>query len=938
MGLAAGTKLGSYEIVGPLGAGGMGEVYRARDTRLKREVAVKVLPAGFAQDPDRLSRFQREAELLATLNHPNIAAIYGLEQSGGVSAIVMELVEGETLAQKIAQASTSKTLAPGLPLDEAMAIATQIALALEAAHEKGVIHRDLKPLNIKITPDGRVKVLDFGLAKLLESETGSQALSMSPTLSVHATYAGMILGTAAYMSPEQARGKPVDRRADIWAFGCILFEMLTGKQAVDAGETVSDAIAAVLRGDPDWSALPADTPPYVRALLRRCLQKDPQKRLRDIGDARLEMDEGPTTPAAPAPSVAMQTPEKPRRAMRMVAAGLAAGICVTAAVAWAIVHFAPAPRLQPMRFAIVPPPAQSLVATGTDRQLAISPDGRNIVYVAGGSTQGTGQLVVRAIDRLDGEPLRGISGARFPFISPDGKWIGFFQGQTELKKVSMTGGPAITICRITGTPRGASWAPDDTIVFATGDPATGLLSVPAGGGDPKVLTKPDAAHGEADHWLPFVLPNGRGVLFTIPSPGQVENAQVAVLDLKTGQHKILIRGGSDAAYVDPSTSSGQATSTGSGQAGHLVYAALGTLRAVRFDPVKLEVFSDPVPVVEQVSMVGTGVAEFSVSRTGALVYSPGTLGPAAGGLVFSLGWVNRQGREEAINAPVRSYHALRLSPDDTRVALDIRDQENDVWVWDFAHQTLDRRTFDKAQDAFPVWTPDGRRLVFASARAGSPNLFWRSADGTGIDERLTTSANQQSASSVSPDGARLLIRESSGTTGDDIGLLEMPPKPKAQVTPLVQTAFSDRNGEISPDGRWMAYESNESGQYQIYVRPFPNVNEGRWQVSSGTKPSWARTGRELFYLDANRFLTVVPVQTAQGFSQGKPARLFEIKPAIVGVANGREYDVSRDGQRVIMIKEAAAANQTSASNESGPASLVVVLNWFEELKARLPAK
>ena len=913
MALAAGIRLGSYEIVAPIGAGGMGEVYRARDLKLKRDVALKILPDVWSNDADRLARFQREAELLATLNHPNIAAVYGLEQSSGVSAIVLELVEGETLADRIARGPVA--------LDETLVIARQMAEALEAAHDKGVVHRDLKPANIKITPDDKVKVLDFGLAKLAEPGAGEAGGAgqagwgtMSPTLSVHATQAGMILGTAAYMSPEQARGKPVDRRTDIWAFGCVLFEMLTGRQTFDAGETVSDAVAAILRADPDWGALPAETPAHVRALLRRCLQKDPQRRLPHIGVARLEIDEGATP--SDVTSDLTGSGLRPRRIAAIGAAGLAVGAVLTAAVAWRLGLFVPTPKPQPMRFAIVPPAAQPLAATTTDRQAAISPDGTHLVYVTG--IAGGVQLMIRTIDRLEAEPVRGIVGARFPFFSPDGKWIGFFQGATELKKVSIAGGPAITLCRISGTPRGTTWGSDDTIVFATNEASTGLLGVPGGGGEPKQLTKPDISHGELDHVLPSMLPGGRAVLFTVLAPGQqAPAAQIAVLDLKTGQIKTLVRSGSDAAFVEP---------------GYLVYASAGTLRAVRFDPLRLEVLSDPVPVLDQLTVMNTGTAEFTLSRTGTLVYVPAGLNPLLA-TMRSVVWVNRQGREEPTRIPPRPYDQMRLSPDATRLALFSGDQESDIWIWDLARETLTRFTFDATPDILPLWTPDGRRIVFASQRAGAFNLFWQSADGTGVVERLTTAPYTQNADSFSPDGTRLVLRELGGKTGSDLSLLTM--DGKREMSPLLQTSFDERNGEISPDGRWLAYESNESGQSQIYVRPFPAVNGGRWQVSTagGARPVWARSGRELFYLDGTGFVTSVPVQGTSSFSAGNPTRLFEAK-TVSSFPNGRHYDVARD-ERFLVIKNAPASNP--ASNET-PASMVVVLNWSEELKARLPAK
>ncbi len=978
MALQTGTRLGPYEIQSPLGAGGMGEVYRARDMKLGRDIAIKILPSTFTHDPERVARFEREAQLLAALNHPHIAAIYGLEEANGAQFLVLELVEGETLADRLATGGA-------LEVNEALAIATQLADALEAAHEKGIIHRDLKPANIALTADGQVKVLDFGLGKALEPEGGSDP-SLSPTLTLRATQAGVILGTAAYMSPEQARGRAADKRTDIWAFGCVLYEMLTGRRAFE-GEDVTDTIAAVVRGEPDWSALPSSLPPQIELLVRRCLVKDRRQRISDIGVARFLMTETIPAPPAPAPLAAppQPTPASRKRVTLAASVGLAIGGALTALGVWAIARLTPPPSPQPVHFAIVPPAAQPLSIQGADRDIAISPTGTHIVYRAGGSG-GVPQLVVRAIDQLEAQPLTATANARVPFLSPDGRWVGFFAAQ-EMKKVSITGGPAITLCRTTtGPPRGASWAPDDTIIFASADTATGLLRVPAGGGDPKVLTIPDRAHGESDHYFPSVLPGGRGVLFTIAAAQGPENAQVAVLDLRTGQRKTLVRGGSHAEYVDPSAlreAQGRPEqgrgATGSGQ-GYLVYAAAGSLRAVRFDLDRLEVTSDPVPVVEQVMMSNTGAADFAISRSGTLIFVPGAAGALLAGAQRSLVWVNRQGREEPIKALLRAYTAPRLSPDGTRVAVGIRDQEQDIWIWDLGRQTLTRLTFDATLDDYPVWTPDSRRIIFSSQRAGPPNLYWQAADGTGAIERLTTSPNPQLMNSISPDGSRLLFFEVMPKTGSDIMSLTLGSAPSAargtgpssasapsagsgQARPagpstslsagpgptvsaaetpaqpaqgrtdvLVQTTFAELNAEVSPDGRWLAYASNESGQNQIYVRPFPNVNAGRWQVSTsgGTRPVWARSGRELFYLDVNNQLTAVPVQTTGStFSAGNPVKLFEGR--YYTGSNLRTYDVSPDGQRFLMIKDSAPSDQPPTAT---PASLVVVLNWFEELKAR----
>jgi eukaryotic-like serine/threonine-protein kinase len=589
--LAAGLRVGPYEIVAPLGAGAMGEVYRACDTKLNRDVALKVLPQRFALDPDRSARFRREAQLLATLNHPNIGALYGLEESNGGQALVLELVDGPTLADRIA-------LGP-ISLKEALPIARHIAEAVEAAHEKGIIHRDLKPANIKIARNGVVKVLDFGLAKVWDGAPQSD-LSASPRLTATDLGEGILLGTPAYMSPEQARGQPLDRRTDIWAFGCVLFEMLAGRPPF-AGDTISDTLAAILEREPDGTMLPANTPVLIRRLLRRCLEKDRKRRLDSVSDARLEIDDAIASPAAETHALGA-TPS--RRITPVAIAALAGAAAIGALAAWTLMRPAPQAPVLSSRFAIMASPDQPLNVGLYDRDLALSPDGRYLVYRAGGGppTLGTA-LMVRATDQLDARQLPGIF-ALGAFVSPDSRWIGFFT-PTELKKVSIAGGPAISLGPVTGASFGASWGDDNTIVFATTDPRTGLWRVSADGGEPTALTTPDAAQRGSDHAFPSVLPGGRGVLFTITAAGSADNADVAVLDLKTGQRKTLVRGGSQAEYVDPSG--------GTGQAGYLIYAAAGTLRAVRFDPARLEVLGDPVTVLEPV-MINPGAAGAIRSR------------------------------------------------------------------------------------------------------------------------------------------------------------------------------------------------------------------------------------------------------------------------------------------------------------------------------------
>jgi serine/threonine protein kinase len=749
MTLAAGARIGVYEIGAVLGAGGMGEVYRVRDTRLKRDVALKILPASFASDPDRLARFQREAEVLASLNHPNIAAIHGLEESDGVRALVMELVDGETLADRIARGA--------IPVDEALPIARQIAEALEAAHEQGIIHRDLKPANIKVRPDGTVKVLDFGLAKLNDPNAQNvpndpNALSISPTITSPAlmTGVGVLLGTAAYMSPEQAKGNPADKRSDIWAFGCVLYEMLTGTRAFE-GEDVADTLANVLKAQPAWDALPAATPQTLMVYLRRCLHKDPKHRLGDIHDMRLAMD-GAFDIDAAKPVAA----DSRLRFWQRPAVAAIIGASLVASVWLAVRIFTRPPATTPTRLTISLPSGIDVAGSDSDPDLAISSDGRRIVFVGAGEGKSP-QLFVRTLDQLEAQPLVGPAAPRTPFFSPDGNWIGFFDSVPNvLKKVAVSGGPAITLCSITGAPgasgggvRGASWGPDNTIVFATNDPTTGLLRVSAGGGTPEVLTRPNPQKDEADHFWPEVLPGGNAILFTIMTVAGspvatargLETAQIAVLDLRTGQQKVLVRGGSHPHYVST---------------GHIVYGIEGTLRAVAFDLDRLEVRSDPGPVLQGVVTKSTGAASFAVAQNGSLVYVSGNVSVVGR---RTLVWVDRQGGEESTNAPIRTYQYVRISPDGKRAAIEIRDQGFDIWIWNFLRATLTRLTYEAGMDVYPVWTPDGTRVAFSSETKGSQSVYWRAADGTGEREEIAAGPEALIPLTFSPDGSRLVIRQ-----------------------------------------------------------------------------------------------------------------------------------------------------------------------------------
>jgi serine/threonine-protein kinase len=906
MTLSDGARVGPYQVIALVGAGGMGEVYRARDTALNRDIALKVLPASLAGEPARLTLFRREAQVLASLNHPNIAHIHGIEQSGPVLALVMEFVEGPTLADRLA--------AGRMPLAEVLSIARQIAEALESAHERGVVHRDLKPANIKVRPDGTIKVLDFGIAKALELPLIGEADPLSsPAFMATLTLPGALLGTAAFMSPEQARGKVVDRRTDIWAFGAVVYEMVTGARLF-GGDGLSETLAAVLTRPVDWTKLPPDTPLAVRRLLARCLDRDLKMRLRDIGEARIEITRIAASASGPvvadAPFDVPPSPGTRGRAAWLVAAAATAAL-ITTLVLWA--PWVPPPRESAVRFAFQAPAGLPLQLRSLNATLAISPDGTHIAYEANTPEP---NLVIRAIGSLEATPIAGVVGARQPFFSPDGKWVAFFDGASELRKVPVSGGPAVTVCTFT-LPRGGTWAADGTIYMSSMAMGGGLYAVPENGGEPTRLTTPDLTVGEQSHLYPSVMPGG-GVLFTI-SRADVSGHQIAVFDPSTGRTKTLIRGGSAATYVAASATSGA-----------LVYAAGGALRAIRFDERRLETLGDSVPLTESVTMEPTGGSQYALSATGTLVVLPG--GQTTREVQRSLVWVDRQGREVPITAaPLRSYHAVKLSPDGTRLALDLRDQAQDVWIWDLRRERLERFTVGQGMNFFPMWSSDGRTIIFGGLQGGLvQNLFSQPANGPGAPRRLTTSTSSQSPTSVSPDGTRVVFRDVNALTGEDVAMLSLT---DGTVTPLFNSPFVERNAAISPDGSLVAFEWSESGRPQIYVAPFPDVTSGRWQVTdattgNGMKPVWSRDGRELFFVGAGA-LHSVPVQTAPNFVAGKPQRLFPIRDFPVN--GGRYYDVSPDGQRFIVIKDPPA---TTTDDVNQP-QLVVTVHWIDDVKIKL---
>ena len=815
-----GKQLGSYKILSFIAAGGMGEVYRARDTQLEREVAIKVLPAEFTQDPERLARFQREAKLLASLNHPNIAAIHGLEESDGIRFLVLELVEGETLAERVAK--------DPLPVEEALEVCRQIAEGLEAAHEKGVVHRDLKPANVKMTPEGRVKILDFGLAKAFEGQTPVTDISQSPTLTENLTKSGVILGTAAYMSPEQARGKQVDRRADVWAFGAVLYELLTEKKAFE-GETITETIAAVLKSEPDWDALPSTTPWRIQELLRRCLTKEQQDRLSGISNVRVEIKLALTPPSTVPPTGGSRTSQPPlwRRTIPWSVA-LLMGVMAISVTLWRSPQQVPA---RTTKFAITPSQTAPL-AEVPENDLAISADGRHVVYRT--TTEKGFQFNLHSLDDLSDRPIPGTEGSTrgSPFFSPDGESVGFFAGG-KLKKVSLSGGSPITLCEAGMLGGSGSWGPDDTIVFSAGDSAfIQLYRVSASGGEPEILNTPDRDKGETWHWGPQILPGGKTVLFTI-SLREGASQQIAALSLEKGEQKILIENGRQARYVET---------------GHLIYeqAATGNLMGVRFDLATLEMTGDPVPVLQGVRKHLLAYVEYAISDDGTLVYVPEGVQRSH---QHSLVWVDRDGKETPVTQEKKDYRVPRISPDGKLISLSVGDSAvvTHVWIYDLETESLSRLTFEEERNGAAVWSPDSKWLIFESGQVGEDDGMVRQpVDRSRPQERLTSTretGGRQIPNSWSSDGRFVAFTES-----ENIGIFSMEGDGEAEY--IVASNAIECCAKFSPDSNWLAYVSNESGRNQVYVRPFPEP-EVKWLISEegvgGGQPVWSPDGRELFY-------------------------------------------------------------------------------------------
>jgi eukaryotic-like serine/threonine-protein kinase len=894
MALAAGTKLGSYEIAARIGAGGMGEVYQAHDTKLGRDVAIKVLPEAFAHDAERLSRFQREAKVLASLNHPNIATIHGLEQSGGTSYLIMELVSGETLADRVKRDGA-------VPIEEALAIAKQIAEALEAAHEKGIIHRDLKPANVKVTPEGKVKVLDFGLAKAFSGDTATEDMGNSPTLSMAATMQGVILGTAAYMSPEQARGKGVDKRTDIWAFGCVLYELLTGKQAFH-DEDVTDILAAVVRAEPDWTALPANISPSIRVLLQRCLRKDRRQRLPDAGAMRIEIEDT-LSGAVPTENVAAGH-DRPVKLMAIAAVLLLTTIGLSGVVIY--LYRSPGGDAA-VRFFVYPPEKGMFSSGARNFHMAISPDGRRLAFAAIDAS-GKVLLWVRPLDDSTPQLLPGSDDGASPFWSPDSRTIAFF-AQGKLKRIDANGGPVQTLADAPSG-RGGTWNRAGVILFAP-DINTPIYRVSSGGGEPALATKLLPLQGS--HRFPSFLPDGRHFLYLVQGTG-TEPFGIFLGSLDSNESQRLLAAETNALYS---------------ASGDLLFVRQGTLLRQPFDAKKLALSGDTSAVAEHVAVPITNLGAFSVSENGVLTYCTG---PTVSGN-FQLAWFDRTGKLVETFGTLGGYRGVDVSPDGTRIAVHRHDDNGgDIWLFESARrETMSRFTFDATQDnSSPIWSPDGNRIAFGSLRNRKWGIYQKSASGTGGEELLVESDLPTVPMGWSPDGKFIVYTLRDPKTGFDVWILPMGDK---KPVPFLQSSFNERDPQISPNGKWIAYTSDETGRNEIYVRPFP-TGEGKWQISSkgGFYPKWRRDGKELFYMETNaspRNVISVKVNPAgPTFEYGDPAVLFDSLYANSG--HGSPYlafAVSPDGQRFLIPRPAGRDDQGTAS-----APITVVLNWTAGLK------
>jgi serine/threonine-protein kinase len=909
-----GSRVSHYRITSKLGEGGMGEVYGAEDERLKRDVAIKVLPDSLSKDPERVARLEREAQTLARLDHANIATIYGLERAeDGTRFLVMQLAEGRTLASRIDEGP--------VPLEEALPIAVQIARALEAAHEEGVVHRDLKPANVMLGSDGTVRLLDFGLAKGMGGvyQSGSHEVSASPT-ALQVTNEGVILGTAGYMSPEQARGQRVDRRTDVWAFGCVLYEMLTGER-VFGGQTMTDVLGAIVHRDPDWEALPADTPRRIRALLHRCLRKDADRRIQAIGDARVSIEEYLEDPVA-AEAILDHAAASGPAWKQWVPWGVAALMAVVAVVL-GMQTGGPATEDRPvMRMETTIDVVGGLVTQRLGSTLTISPDGRRLIVVRGNVTGGTSSLAIRRLDSPTFTDLAG-NGAYHPFFSPDSQWVGFATS-SGIYKVPASGGTPQRIAEASRS-RGAAWLDDGTIVLAGGS-VEGLGRVSSSGGDVTALTVLDTERGEVTHRWPQALPGGTHVLFTAHNEATgFDRATLEVVDLRDGTRKVVQRGGFYGRYVE---------------SGHLLYATANSLFAVAFDLSRLEVVGSAVPVIDDLSAdPGNGGAQYSVSRNGTLVYRAGLVSTAT----YPVAWVDRRGGIDLLINERRTYAEPRLSSDGGRVAfMEFADDNWDVWTYDLSRGIRSRLTFAEGIEGPAVWSPDNQHLIFSSDRDGPDDLYRKRADGAGAVERLTEAVGASLfVSDWSHDG-RYVIFTRFGPSDDaegwkasaDIGYVDLQEDNAMRV--FLATDFDESEASLSPDGRWLAYQSPESGRDEVYVRPFPEAG-GKWQVSDngGAYPRWAPDGSELYYRDNTGLVGAEITTVGNAFSSARPTKLFDgiFRGGLGGLqlpgGTYADYAVGNEG-RFMLFPDPDAVDAVNVELAQ------VVVNWFQELRRLAP--
>jgi Tol biopolymer transport system component len=897
MSLTAGTRIGPYEILSTLGAGGMGEVYRARDTRLNRTVAVKAMHDLFAQHPERIARFEREAQLLASLNHPNIAAIHGVEEAQGATFLVLEFVDGRPLSEMLQ--------AGALPLPEALAIADQIAGALAAAHERGIIHRDLKPGNVMVTPDGQVKLLDFGLGKAIESESGrvadpSTPHAQSPTMTMAATQAGIILGTAGYMSPEQAKGRTADKRSDVWAFGCVLFELVTGKRAFD-GEDVTEILAAIVRGEPDWPALPASLPPSVRDLIHRCLVRNRNERLADMSVVQFVLNERAAA-ASPAPSPIVTARAARSLTLPMTVALVALGVVVTAAVMSALPHRAAAAASSTTvaQLAIALPEGDE-ISFLNQAPVAISRDGTTVAYTA----IHDGKLMLFARRLAESEPhlLPGTDGAKSPFFSPNGEWIGFFaQGAGKLRKITV-GGTALGDLADAADGRGGAWSGDDVIYFAPTNVSNIMKVQASGNGVASAVTELDRSKGDISHRWPKVLPGDTNLLLTIWSGPGPDESQLVEMPLKSTERHPLLKGGDTPIYAE---------------AGYLLYGRLDGLFAMPWRPGQRELGQTvPLTLHESPRMDNEGSSDYAVSSDGTLIYLPGSDARRAHRIV----WADRQGKIEPLPLPEREFESVAISPDGKQAAVQIQDSVIGIWLYDFERHGLTPLAKNDGSSQAPLWSHDGKSIIYRGTRSGYRNIYRRNADGSGAEERLTTKEKViQTPTSVTPDGDWVLFNEGGGA-GSKGSIWRVRLSGDHKVEPVLENG--ELNGQISPDGKWIAFQTTQDRQSEVYVQPYPGPG-ARHQVSigGGAWPLWSSAGTELFY-DTGDAEMAADIRTAGAFGVGTPHAVVNgrFRTSING---NTQYALARDG-RFLRVQR--------VQPDTPVTKIEIVLNWFEKLRS-----